>query len=141
MYFKALWDERINQEPKNDLISMMAHSPATRDMPFLEFLGNLGEHDAIERPHGAADLRHQHGAEHVERRRQRLVLALQALRGHAEALGHVDAVIAIADLTVDLAEIGPVFDDALGHCQDDVAGRCVVECLHACVPLRAASCT
>ena len=41
MYFKGLWDERINQEPKNDLISMMAHSPATRDMPFMEFLGNL----------------------------------------------------------------------------------------------------
>ena len=41
MYFKGLWEQRINQEPKNDLISMMAHSPATRDMPFLEFLGNL----------------------------------------------------------------------------------------------------
>ena len=41
MYFKGLWDQRIKQEPKNDLISMMAHSPATRDMPFLEFLGNL----------------------------------------------------------------------------------------------------
>ena len=41
MYFKGLWDQRINQDPKNDLISMMAHSPATRDMPFLEFLGNL----------------------------------------------------------------------------------------------------
>ncbi|MDP3493840.1 MAG: cytochrome P450 [Hyphomonadaceae bacterium] len=41
MYFKGLWDQRINEEPKNDLISIMAHSPATRDMPFLEFLGNL----------------------------------------------------------------------------------------------------
>ncbi len=40
-YFKTLWDERINAEPKNDLISMMAHSPATRDMPYMEFLGNL----------------------------------------------------------------------------------------------------
>lgn len=40
-YFKTLWDERINQEPKNDLISMLAHSPATKDMPYLEFLGNL----------------------------------------------------------------------------------------------------
>lgn len=40
-YFKDLWDERINQPPKPDLISMLAHSPATRDMPFLEFLGNL----------------------------------------------------------------------------------------------------
>lgn len=40
-YFKALWDKRINESPKSDLISMMAHSPATREMPFLEFLGNL----------------------------------------------------------------------------------------------------
>ena len=41
MYFKELWEQRIKQEPKNDLISMMAHSPATREMPFMEFLGNL----------------------------------------------------------------------------------------------------
>ena len=41
MYFKGLWDERIDKPGGNDLISMMAHSPATRDMPFLEFLGNL----------------------------------------------------------------------------------------------------
>ena len=41
MYFKGLWEQRVNEEPKNDLISIMAHSPATRDMPFLEFLGNL----------------------------------------------------------------------------------------------------
>ncbi len=41
MYFKGLWEQRINEEPKNDLISIMAHSPATRNMPFLEFLGNL----------------------------------------------------------------------------------------------------
>lgn len=40
MYFKGLWDQRVDQ-PGNDLISMMANSPATRDMPFLEFLGNL----------------------------------------------------------------------------------------------------
>ena len=41
MYFKGLWDQRIDKPGGNDLISMMAHSPATRDMPFLEFLGNL----------------------------------------------------------------------------------------------------
>ena len=41
MYFKALWEERINKSDGSDLISMMARSPATRDMPFLEFLGNL----------------------------------------------------------------------------------------------------
>ena len=41
MYFKGLWDQRIDQPGGNDLISMLANSQATRDMPFLEFLGNL----------------------------------------------------------------------------------------------------
>ena len=41
MYFKGLWDQRIDQPGGNDLISIMANSPATREMPFLEFLGNL----------------------------------------------------------------------------------------------------
>ena len=40
-YFKRLWDERIKQPPKSDLLSMMAHSDATRDMDPKNFLGNL----------------------------------------------------------------------------------------------------
>ncbi|MFL6819530.1 MAG: cytochrome P450 [Bradyrhizobium sp.] len=40
-YFGTLWKERINQEPRNDLLSMMAHSEATRDMDPKNFLGNL----------------------------------------------------------------------------------------------------
>jgi cytochrome P450 len=40
-YFGTLWRERINQEPRNDLLSMMAHSEATRDMDPKNFLGNL----------------------------------------------------------------------------------------------------
>src|ERR1700742_898065 len=40
-YFSRLWKERINQEPKADLLSMMAHSEATRDMDPKNFLGNL----------------------------------------------------------------------------------------------------
>lgn len=40
-YFTGLWNERVNAEPRADLISMMAHAPATRDMSPLEFLGNL----------------------------------------------------------------------------------------------------
>ncbi len=40
-YFTRLWNERIKQAPGNDLISMMAHSPATRNMSPHEFLGNL----------------------------------------------------------------------------------------------------
>jgi hypothetical protein len=49
------------------------------------------EHDAVERAHRAADLRHQHGAERIEGLGKRGVLALQPLGGHAEALGHVHA--------------------------------------------------
>jgi cytochrome P450 len=40
-YFTRLWNERVNAEPSNDLISMLAHSPATRNMSPMEFLGNL----------------------------------------------------------------------------------------------------
>lgn len=40
-YFSRLWYERINAEPRLDLISLMAHSPATRLMEPSEFLGNL----------------------------------------------------------------------------------------------------
>jgi cytochrome P450 len=36
-----LWNERINEPPRGDLISMMAHSEATRDMTPMEYLGNL----------------------------------------------------------------------------------------------------
>ncbi|KRQ93151.1 cytochrome P450 [Bradyrhizobium valentinum] len=40
-YFARLWNERISQPPKSDLLSMMAHSDATRDMDPQNFLGNL----------------------------------------------------------------------------------------------------
>ncbi|WP_407114823.1 cytochrome P450 [Bradyrhizobium sp. LMG 9283] len=40
-YFTRLWNERIKAEPRLDLISLMAHSPATRHMKPSEFLGNL----------------------------------------------------------------------------------------------------
>jgi cytochrome P450 len=40
-YFTRLWNERIKQPPKSDLLSMMAHSEATRDMDPRNFLGNL----------------------------------------------------------------------------------------------------
>ncbi len=39
--FRELWKERANAAPKLDLISMMAHSPDTREMPEMEFIGNL----------------------------------------------------------------------------------------------------
>jgi cytochrome P450 len=40
-YFTELWNARAKAAPKFDLISMMAHSEATRDMPRGEFIGNL----------------------------------------------------------------------------------------------------
>ncbi|WGD51265.1 cytochrome P450 [Bradyrhizobium sp. CB1650] len=40
-YFTRLWNARINTEPRLDLISLLAHSPATRHMKPSEFLGNL----------------------------------------------------------------------------------------------------
>jgi cytochrome P450 len=41
MYFTRLWNERINEPPRSDLISMLAHGPATRNMGPQEFMGNL----------------------------------------------------------------------------------------------------
>jgi cytochrome P450 len=40
-YFKDLWDQRVGAPPSNDLISMLAHGESTRDMPLMEFLGNI----------------------------------------------------------------------------------------------------
>jgi len=40
-YFSRLWKERAEQPPKSDLLSMMAHGAATRDMDAKNFLGNL----------------------------------------------------------------------------------------------------
>ena len=42
-YFTGLWHERAQQPPRPDLISMLAHGEATRDLPSRphEFLGNL----------------------------------------------------------------------------------------------------
>ena len=48
--FDALWRERAAEAPRDDLISMLAHGPATRDMPLVELQGNVvllivGGHD------------------------------------------------------------------------------------------------
>jgi cytochrome P450 len=42
-YFTGLWNERVNKEPGNDLVSMLAHGESTRDMHErpMEYLGNL----------------------------------------------------------------------------------------------------
>ena len=40
-YFTQLWNERVNVEPRSDLISLMAHSDATRYMDPDTLLGNL----------------------------------------------------------------------------------------------------
>ena len=40
-YFMRLWNERVNAPPAADLISMLAHGEATRNMDRMEYLGNL----------------------------------------------------------------------------------------------------
>ena len=40
-YFAKLWNERVNAPPRNDLISMMAHSDATRHMDPDNLMGNI----------------------------------------------------------------------------------------------------
>ncbi|MBL4583506.1 MAG: cytochrome P450 [Pseudomonadales bacterium] len=39
--FTELWNQRVNEPPKGDLISMLAHGKETRDMGPMEFMGNL----------------------------------------------------------------------------------------------------
>ncbi len=40
-YFTELWNKRVNAAPQPDLISMLAHSPATRHMAPREYFGNI----------------------------------------------------------------------------------------------------
>jgi cytochrome P450 len=40
-YFQNLWRQRKDAPPANDLISMLAHGEATREMGLMEFLGNI----------------------------------------------------------------------------------------------------
>jgi len=40
-YFTELWNQRVNAPPTGDLISMLAHGEATRNMSPEEYLGNL----------------------------------------------------------------------------------------------------
>ena len=40
-YFTELWNQRVNEEPKHDLVSMLAHGESTKNMEPMEYLGNL----------------------------------------------------------------------------------------------------
>jgi cytochrome P450 len=40
-YFTGLWNQRVNEPPRGDLISMLAHGESTRNMDPMEYLGNL----------------------------------------------------------------------------------------------------
>lgn len=40
-YFTKLWNERVNADPGSDLVSMLAHGEATKNMPPMEYLGNI----------------------------------------------------------------------------------------------------
>jgi hypothetical protein len=52
-YFTRLWNERVNAPPRNDLISMMAHSPATRNMTPRGVPGQPGAADRGRQRHHA----------------------------------------------------------------------------------------
>ncbi|MGB0189194.1 MAG: cytochrome P450, partial [Aequoribacter sp.] len=39
--FIELWNERVNQPPKFDFVSMLAHGESTKNMDMMEYLGNL----------------------------------------------------------------------------------------------------
>ncbi|NEU95742.1 cytochrome P450 [Bradyrhizobium uaiense] len=41
-YFRKLWDARVDAPPTFDLISMLAHSEATRNLEPREFIGTIG---------------------------------------------------------------------------------------------------
>jgi cytochrome P450 len=40
-YFTELWNQKVNAPPSFDLISLLAHSPATRNMEPREYFGNV----------------------------------------------------------------------------------------------------
>ena len=40
-YFTNLWNQRVNEPPRGDLISMLAHGESTKNMEPMEYLGNL----------------------------------------------------------------------------------------------------
>jgi cytochrome P450 len=40
-WFNDLWNQRVNSEPGADLVSMLAHNPATRNMDPREYHGNV----------------------------------------------------------------------------------------------------
>jgi cytochrome P450 len=41
-YFRVLWDDRAAKPPKFDLVSMLAHGEATRNLSPREFIGTMG---------------------------------------------------------------------------------------------------
>jgi cytochrome P450 len=40
-YFTELWNQRVNEPPRGDLISMLCHGEATKNMEPMEYLGNI----------------------------------------------------------------------------------------------------
>ncbi len=67
-YFQRLWNERVNTDSGSDLISILAHSPATRNMTAENYLGNavlltVGGNDTTRNSMtGAVLALHQHPA-------------------------------------------------------------------------------
>ena len=68
-YFTRLWNERVNAPPKNDLVSMLAHNPATRHMTPHGVHGQPGAADRRrQRHHAQLDERRAAGDEPLSRR-------------------------------------------------------------------------
>ncbi len=64
-----LFNERAQLPPKFDLLSMLAHGEATRNLPFREFMGNAVAADRRRQRHDAQfDDRRPDGAERASRR-------------------------------------------------------------------------
>ena len=51
--FRKLWDARINAPPTFDLVSMLAHSEATKNLDKREFIGTIGASDRRRQRHHA----------------------------------------------------------------------------------------
>jgi cytochrome P450 len=79
-YFTRLWNERVNADMQPDLLSMMAHAPATRNMTPDQFLGNLillivGGNDTTRNSmSGSVLFMHQHPEEYAKLKANPLIL-------------------------------------------------------------------
>ena len=85
------------------------------------FVGHADKQAAVQRPHGAADAFHQTQGQFIQGFGQAQLTAFDRATAMGEALGHVDAVIAVANRAVDFAEVFTVGHDDADQIGDDGA--------------------